>query len=512
MPNSSPKSIKLTFYLTYSLILIAGLAIIGVFCYFDARNQIDRTVSQIHLTITIEEMLIANTLKRTVTDATYLRDKVIHDLESHTTLAKLDYSMALFAKYHPQYNQIRFIDPNGQEIIRINHRDGHHSIVPADKLQNKKERYYFEKSIRLQHNKIYFSPLDLNVENKKIEKPYRPMIRIGTPVFSKNGQLLGVLILNYNAQILLDRLRQVASPIPGKFFVVNANGHFLLSHNPEHEWGNMLSSRQHITFDSLYEKYTAYLKSGRTHHIYSKNGIILIHNELTHFPELKNSDLSLIIIWMLPWSAVLPMAIYFYIAFGLIILILIGVTLWYILKVRSQHLEHEHLLETISKTDPLTQLSNRRELFNRGNNEIKRAQRSHRPFCVLMIDIDFFKKVNDTYGHKYGDRTLTLLAKTIRHNIREIDTAGRYGGEEFIVILPETTLDNATQVGEKLRLKISEIQVPYKDTHFTFTVSIGVCEWSPKDTNLTDTINRSDQCLYQAKTTGRNRVINQSQL
>ncbi len=171
-------------------------------------------------------------------------------------------------------------------------------------------------------------------------------------------------------------------------------------------------------------------------------------------------------------------------------------------------------IEQISATDELTELFNRRGFFQLGEREFERALRFGRPLAALMLDIDHFKKVNDTYGHPLGDRVLRALADCVRQSTRGIDVAGRYGGEEFTLLLPETDLPVAIQIAERLRKSTAELSIPIcrgkgdtPPTSIRIKVSIGVAFLQPDVPNLSVLIDRADQALYRAKDSGRNRVV-----
>ena len=162
-------------------------------------------------------------------------------------------------------------------------------------------------------------------------------------------------------------------------------------------------------------------------------------------------------------------------------------------------------IQKLAITDALTEIFNRRHLFTLGQREYSRARRLKRPLSVLFIDIDHFKEVNDTYGHKTGDSVLHKIAQIIKNYIREIDILGRYGGEEFVAVLVETTLEEAYLAAERLRIMIPNNF--HKDSRFpNLTVSIGVSEIKPTTSSFYQLIDQADTASYQAKNEGRNRV------
>ncbi|MBI9091611.1 MAG: hypothetical protein JEZ12_20570 [Desulfobacterium sp.] len=148
------------------------------------------------------------------------------------------------------YDQIRYIDENGMEKIRVNFNDGHPGSVEKKRLQNKKDRYYFKDTFKLNKNQIFISPMDLNIENGMIEVPIKPMIRIGSPVFDKDGIKKGILIVNYLSETLLNSLEDKTSS--SSIMMLNRNGYFLKGMKKDHDWGFMYQNKSQITFDHIF--------------------------------------------------------------------------------------------------------------------------------------------------------------------------------------------------------------------------------------------------------------------
>jgi diguanylate cyclase (GGDEF)-like protein len=159
-------------------------------------------------------------------------------------------------------------------------------------------------------------------------------------------------------------------------------------------------------------------------------------------------------------------------------------------------------IKRLSEEDYLTKLYNRRKIHETIETEIKRSRRYNSAFAVLLLDIDNFKSINDTYGHNTGDKVLVQFANIIRHTIRESDIASRWGGEEFLVICPETTTDGAISLAEKIRYNIERNNF---DEAGKITASIGVAGIEHGD-NVKSLIFRADEALYSSKKAGKNRV------
>jgi len=168
-------------------------------------------------------------------------------------------------------------------------------------------------------------------------------------------------------------------------------------------------------------------------------------------------------------------------------------------------LEHIEAVKAASSTDYLTGLNNRRQFFNLGNIIFKSAQRGKLVIAVAMIDIDHFKKVNDTHGHLVGDIALKHVSYILQNNLRESDIISRYGGEEFCVLCPYTNEIKVKTTFERIRKKIEAEKIKIKSIEISVTVSIGICT-QIKD-SLYSTINKADDLLYQAKKSGRNQII-----
>ncbi len=157
----------------------------------------------------------------------------------------------------------------------------------------------------------------------------------------------------------------------------------------------------------------------------------------------------------------------------------------------------------LASTDPLTGSANRRSFVEKSEIEIARAQRYDRPLSLLMLDVDRFKAINDTYGHAAGDAVLRAIGDTLRANLRTTDILGRIGGEEFAILLVETTLPSAALLAEKLRLQLAALVIRHGAHELRFTASFGV---APLGAGLDDALRVADELLYEAKRAGRNRI------
>lgn len=169
--------------------------------------------------------------------------------------------------------------------------------------------------------------------------------------------------------------------------------------------------------------------------------------------------------------------------------------------------ENQQKLELMATTDFLTGLANRKQIMTDLAQEIEQYRRHGTKFSLLMMDIDHFKTVNDTHGHLVGDAVLVQLARIFKETLRILDSAGRYGGEEFLIVLGQTDMPQALQTAERIRLAVQQHIFTCEDVTLHATISIGVAEMSDKDKTINELIDRADQALYDAKEHGRNRVV-----
>lgn len=167
----------------------------------------------------------------------------------------------------------------------------------------------------------------------------------------------------------------------------------------------------------------------------------------------------------------------------------------------------EDQLTALTRIDGLTGAYNRRYFLNQSEAALEMMKRYQRPASMMMMDLDYFKNINDQYGHHIGDLALIAFTQACRKEIRESDVLGRLGGEEFALILPETQIEKAQILAERIRMATSNIAIPCGDQTIGFTVSIGLVEFKSEDSSMDSIMHRADLAMYQAKEKGRNQVV-----
>jgi diguanylate cyclase (GGDEF)-like protein/PAS domain S-box-containing protein len=533
-----------------------------------------------------------------------------------------EYSKFLFldiAKTSPDIMQLRYIDKNGNEIIRINRNNPQQEayIIDKKRLQNKAKRYYFQEIMRLRNGEFWYSKLDLNVEHGKIEKPLRPVIRIGTPYYYK-GKKQGILIINVFMKEFLDSM--VTSDIYD-IFLVDKDNYMLVNTKHTNEWSRYLRNAKNTQdFLSIMDENAYRLNLNIANHEGLK--IILIPKENYIESEVKENFyqflwvILIVLFFSLPLSyimSILPaklkskvdklnqelesesqekdvllslfdlsdavlfkwnndeewsvsfvsksvenllgypqddfatnkiayascihhddlqqvqkevedaMAsnVYFFTHEPYRVVTKDKKIKWIldntvIVRDSSDEIvnfvgyltditelkEKEFALENLARIDQLTKINNRLYLDEILMAQYYRFNRYSEECSLILVDIDYFKMINDEYGHIVGDKVLVEFAELLKNAIRKDDIVGRWGGEEFLIILPHTYIDKAAFLAEKLCKIVAEHEfsvVGHK------TASFGVATFV-HGMSVEQCVDMADDALYEAKKAGRNMV------
>ena len=251
-PDYRPALLK-RFLLTYLPLLLLLLAIAGALHTTDQQAHRRTFEQQELISITQQHKVIANDIRAITGDVQLLAAHYhLHadrdERRQHKELATVADEFRLFALHKKIYDQVRLLDKSGMEKIRINYNAGSPAIVPSEGLQDKSKRYYFQDTISLRQGEVFVSPCDLNIEQDAVEQPLKPMIRFGAPVFAPDGSPLGIVILNYLAQEILNDLDWLHGIAANQIMLVNREGYWLKAPSPEDEWGFMFPEKKARTF------------------------------------------------------------------------------------------------------------------------------------------------------------------------------------------------------------------------------------------------------------------------
>ncbi len=238
----------------FSLVCLSILPVIYLH-YSVERRTIITIIQEREINITkLQHAIITNSLFEIISDLLFLsKQNELFMLESNQDARPLiQREYLIMVKSKLIYDQIRFIDMSGTEQVRINFNNGKPAAVPSALLQEKQQRYYFKQAIGLQRGEVYLSLLDLNMEHGKIETPAKPMLRFATPCFDRQGNKLGIVVINYLAENLLLRLKAIGTNQLSHSFLLDPNGYWLLGPDENVEWGFMYEDRKDKTFGNMY--------------------------------------------------------------------------------------------------------------------------------------------------------------------------------------------------------------------------------------------------------------------
>jgi diguanylate cyclase (GGDEF)-like protein len=350
------------------------------------------------------------------------------------------------------------------------------------------------------------------------------MIRFSAPVHDEQGQLQGVLVLNYHAERLLQHFDHVAGGIKGSVSLVNAAGYWLRSQDKSQEWGFMLKDRQSYRFSKSYpEIWSVLQETGKrlpatgdnlfafkvvrplTGNIHSSTGSQTAHAPST--TALSGSEYRWFLVSHIPklvessYAKKLALRL---LKLGAVLFALAAVGAWYLAVSITRWHEYKNQLVAMAHYDNLTDLANRALFFDRLNHTVSNAKRYQRGFTLIYLDLDGFKEINDNHGHEVGDAVLVQVSKRLKKTCRDSDTIARLGGDEFAIILEELSdpASAGTFAKKILKLLAEPFRLPY--CKVTLSVSLGISRF-PQDSKDPEALVRlADRAMYLSKSKGKN--------
>lgn len=456
-----------------------------------------------------------------------------------------------FSEIKGVYDQIRLLDLSGNEFIRINLKHSRSFVTPPQQLQNKNNRYYFKETVALSEGDVFISPLDLNIEHGVIEQPLKPVIRLGTPLYNQQGKKSGILLLNYLAQNLLDKLSQ-STRQSQDISLLNSEGYWLMHPDKNRLWGFMYNNNER--FQKYHQAIWSEIMLHDIGQIETEKGIITydsiyplfesqyVHQHIDH-STIKKENTEAPYIWkvisfipdtklqLLQYSSMIK---FIYVALPM--LIVLTCISWRSAHHRlkreqaEQALNQSHLqleqkvvertkelqyevdvrkqaeekMRHMATYDALTGIPNRALFNDRILTVMSMNKRHQSKSALLFIDLDGFKVVNDKYGHEVGDQLLIQVSQRMNHSTRDSDTVGRYGGDEFVVLLHEINTEQDAVVVAKEIIQIISEEFLLDNISVNIGCSIGIAIYKGEQITANKFINQADEAMYEVKKQGRN--------
>ena len=518
--------------LLYSIILFTILS----FVYFSIAIVLEVNTNKVKkVTITeneerlvaTERNIISNKIDGITSDLLFVSDNLTFSNSDSKDIKYDANNLKAFSDRKKIYDQIRYIDINGNEKIRINYSKNGSNLVNKEDLQNKKDRYYFKETIGLNKNQVYISKLDLNMENGKIENPIKPIIRLSTPVFSKEGKLEGIVILNYYAKYLLEDFSDIASTSLGNLFLVNSNGYWIFNNkNKEKEWSFMYEDKKDVSFKNEFPNEWNNINKSEEGTIITPNGLysyINIISDIGSSSDKIDYSKNLIVADDSNWVAMSFIAkdnkngqifftnlyqnIFFMLSSQkLIIFLILAVSLGLAFLMGINKISQERI-KYFSEFDTMTGVFNRRAGFELLNEKYRNIMKARGNASVCFIDINGLKQVNDNFGHETGDELILSVVNSMKKNTRQSDFIIRLGGDEFLIIFVNIEQEEIEAIWSKIigeYEKINEIE----NRKYIISVSHGIEEFKFNfNEYIEQIIDSADEKMYKEKKILKNNLI-----
>lgn len=483
------------------------------------RTRIEELQKHEQSVVKLESDFIGREFSLVLSDLHYLQHAFKDEIIEPNNLDKIAANWTVFSTQRRIYDQIRYIEADGDEIIRINLDENGGYSVPENDLQNKNNRQYFTEAIKLTDGSVYVSPLDLNMEANEIEMPYKPMIRLSTPVYDNNGVLKGVIVLNYLADYMLSEFRDLASNSQGEIVLLNANGYRLSSSNPEDDWHFMFEDKKANTFDKTYPEEWLSILNG-SGQVESLKGLITalpvdlshkykVYNLNDHDHKLVLEDREWYVVsvfertqnnsgFFIDNTWLLLVDILKKNAFTVVLIIIFSGVIGYLVSLNRKTYSK---IKYFSEYDPLTKALNRRAGITRLNKLFPTDERRRFIVSLSFVDINGLKEVNDTLGHHLGDDLIKSVSTVIKETIRTQDFLIRLGGDEFLIVFNGIGADMAESIWERIVQRYNLINENEKRP-YNISVSHGIVNFdNTQKAHLDDLIKAADEKMYLEKQT-----------
>ncbi|MES0490201.1 MAG: ATP-binding protein [Leptospirales bacterium] len=356
-----------------------------------------------------------------------------HELKADLDYNQLAYKSLIndlitFSAIKTHFDQIRYIDKTGKEVIRVNYNEDKPYSVRLNKLQEKANRYYVQKALKMKPGKIFVSELDLNMENEKIEIPFKPVLRFATPVTGKKGNVLGILVFNYNGKQLLSSI--ISNAYIGNNILINDEGYYLKGFSPQEEWGSIIKDRKKYNFEKRYAKEWEKINSANEGQFITDNGLFSF---VTISPNVETTDTLktlennfknwkyISIVKLSAIEANLGFLLSHHYILILVIGILLAAMIWYIVKTNEHRkhsrevLEHNYnsLKELIEHRDRYIETINstKQELNNSEENFNKIFQTAPIPMAVSDLKTRTIQLCNSEFATQFGYQKENIINK-----------------------------------------------------------------------------------------------------
>ena len=525
-----PSIVRRSLGLFLIIFVLSGAFVGGIVMIFyrsEVSNHLNNLKKQETFSIKLQSQTVEDILDTIVGDLHFLQgqNELQEFLASRETshLDKIAEEYKSLAMQKKIYDQVRFLDKNGMEIVKIDYNQGHPIRVPVDELEHKGNRYYFKDCYEIDKGEIFISPFALDMENGVIETPYKPIIRMGTPVVDSKGNKRGIVLLNYMGDDLIMKVLESEGVSEGITMMLNSRGYWIIGPNPEQEWGFMFKDEKR-SFSAKYGTMWEKIRENGNGQIQSPEGLFTYntiypskagHKNIMDSSQAQGKSTSRpdydeyvwYMVSFVPAHSIDAYSKYLLnklFPFGIAVFLLVSNWSWLIAFAITKRRIFQEQLRAMALFDSLTGLPNRRLFFDRLNIMIEQSKRYNNMFALLFVDLDGFKIINDTFGHEAGDELLCQVADILRMTLRKSDTVARLGGDEFAVILAGIKNARGAEVAAKKIIASLSIPMILRAGSGRIGASIGISLF-PYDSEDSETLLRiADKYMYESKHKGKN--------
>ncbi|WP_028829090.1 sensor domain-containing diguanylate cyclase [Proteocatella sphenisci] len=503
----------LIFFLIFSSVFFSITSLLQYALNESKKNELLNNEQRL---IEVENKIVTNKINKITSDLLYVSDCFRMYDKGDGNYFEIEKQWLAFSNRKKTYDQIRFIDADGNEVVRVNYKKNEAIIVDKANLQNKKDRYYFTDTINLSKNQIYISTLDLNMENNTIEEPIKPMLRVSMPYYDQNGKFNGIFILNYSADDMLEQVKEVSSGSNGIIFMLNNNGYWIYdSKNSNNEWSFMYPERVNQSFSNNYPDEWENMQNNKDGYLLSGNGAFIYSNIITNRAfAIDNSAYDIVLgsgDWML--VSYLPTETQngklFTQSLGQMLMGVIKDNyIWYLLILMvsviiamliSINKNERERIKYFSEYDVMTGAYNRRAGFEKLAQLYKKMSKNDGQISVCFIDINGLKEVNDALGHEAGDELILSVVNGIEKNIRNNDFVARLGGDEFLIIFEGLDEDQSEEIWNRIIKEYKNVNET-ENRNYLISASHGIETFRFDSNEYIDAIvNNADEKMYNEK-------------
>lgn len=526
---SRPSESNAVLFWRYFLIYLAIFSVVFILTLWgwlesSASHEKQLAIGKEEVVLNLHAEQVQREISDIVSDLQILSSLNYSNLKSPdaNALQQIKNTFTAFMRARDSYDQLRLLDASGMEVIRVNRTANGPELVPHSHLQNKSSRYYFTETVRLPKGEFYLSRLDLNIENGLVEVPFKPMLRVGMPIYDAQNQVNGVLVVNYLAQNIIQLLEhsaahQTTDGHAQNMELLDSFGFWLYSEDVEKSWGFMFNMLQKSLGYENAELWRV-MQTSLSGSYEEASGVYVYQFINPAFFVLYDGDQPRRIRFNLAkdvgdgygWylmnfyshdyfferalGDLQKNAVWFVVLFMTLLSFAVFVA-WFS-AYRHDLNQRTHFL---AFHDGLTGVLSRSAWTNTLRKEVDVWVKESKNFAIAYVDLNDFKPINDVHGHVVGDNVLKITAQRLQSAVREGDYVVRLGGDEFFIVFTQFFVNDDSQyLQHKLKGLFAE-PVNFDDYSLKLSISVGISIYPVDGHSVDELLQIADERMYEDK-------------